>query len=195
MPEETTNPGGPRNGVVEHVDFEETGKVLSMMAHRVAGDEDEDKLVDAMERLLVKRGGGGGDGDDPGERYVKEIRRHKWIAAVMALILGPTGMVGAYYAIRDRSIANASGVEALKKQVNGDDTHPGIAPRVLEAEESIRLIKVRVGTIDKSMKSIETSQTAIQGGIEELKAENVKRLEDELSEARRELRRRDRANQ
>ena len=109
-----------------------------------------------------------------GERYVKEIRQHKWVAAVFATLLGTGGAVGGAITATNRSEVNQVEVQNLK------DMTKSLEARVMKTESDIASIKTSIGTISESQKSI-------SGGIEELKQVNVKRLEKELDAKEKEL--------
>ena len=102
-----------------------------------------------------------------GERYVKEIRQHKWIGAFLATILGVGGAFGGAMAAENRSQVNQIEVRNLKEATKA------LEPRVRKTESDITSIKASVGII--------------VSGIEELKQVNVKRLERELDAKSKEL--------
>lgn len=109
-----------------------------------------------------------------GERYVKEISRHKWVGAFLATILGAGGAVGGSIAAANMSEVNQVEVQNLKEATKS------LEPRVKKTESDIQSIKTSVG-------GLVTSNKAIAGGIEELKQVNVKRLEKELVAKEKEL--------
>lgn len=192
-----TSPGRPKprpdtNGVPEPIEFENTGEIVNAVMASGAPENLLDAFIDKAVAHLTEGNGGGMGGNGGGAAIAKTAKKQNSIFLLLMLIVGPGGAVGAHYALKGQAASNTQEVQHLNDAVNGTDRSPGLGDRVEQTEENIRLIKVRVGTIDKSVKSIETSQTAIQGGIEELKSENVKRIQDELDDAKRELRRRDR---
>jgi hypothetical protein len=190
----TAKPGGfhpaDSSAIPKAVVFERTDRLSKDLYNAVSGDDSEESALtpenfieQLAEKLGEMTGGGGGGG---GGQTKKEAKKQNIVAILLMLLIGPGGAMAVIYATRDEARSNTQDVEYLKK------ASKKLEPRVEDTEDNIRLIKVRVGTIDKSINAIETSQTAIAGGIEELKQENVKRLQDELDEAKRELRRRDR---
>jgi hypothetical protein len=173
----------PANGVPEVVEFETTDQMVGEFLKVAAGTE---HLVDLFVKKLQEHGspvGGGSEGGDAGAKYVKEIKRHKWIAALMAMIVGPGGAIAVVVATSDRSKANSQEVIHLK------EADKALTPKVQRNTEDIRLIKVDVSGINKSIGEVNDSQTAIAAGIEDLKKENVNRLQKELDNANRQLRR------
>ena len=191
-PTPTTLPGKPKraqssNGVHDdavpaYVPFENTGEVANKLFAAVEGSPGSaEDFLESLARKLVAHGGGGG-GDAPA-KHAKSIKRHNWLAVVMAALLGPGGAIAVIYATSDRAKSNTQEVEHLKEATKA------VAPRVEKNQEQIRLIQVDVSGINKSMGDVKTSQSEIASGIEELKKENVTRLKNELDDANRELRR------
>ncbi len=175
----------------EPIPFEETGRVSSALYAAVEGTPEmtpENFLEELAQKIFEKGGGGGGgsDGEDPGAKTLKEIKRHKWLAALMSLLLGSGGMVGSYYALKARAASNTHEVEAIKT------TTKAAKISIDQNTDDIRVIKVEVGGTNKAVGEMKTQQTVIAEGIESLKQENVNRLERELEKAEREIRRRDR---
>lgn len=173
--------------VPETIEFEETGKVSTefyqqaQAATEGGSDMPRAEFIEAVAQKLIQHGGGRGDGDGP-VKFAKSIKRHNWLAVIMAVLLGPGGAIAVIYATSDRSKANSHKVEELKK----------LEPRVEKTEEDIRYIKARVGEVGASMEEVKADQTEIVDGINELKQENVDQLKAELKEARWELRNRKR---
>jgi hypothetical protein len=96
----------------------------------------------------------------------------------MALFLGPGGAVAVVYATSDRSKDNTREIEILKP----------LPERVSISEGAIIEIRSSVKTFSEAVSAVQTQQSDILSGIEELKSENVNRLKQELRDARRELR-------
>ena len=162
----------PPNGVPAHREFEDTGAIETAVAAAVASEED---TMSALAKLIInsRPSNGGGGGGDAGAKVLKDIKKHKWLAGLMAMILGPGGMTATYYAIKDRGIANEASVRKLTEVQ--DEVHPKIDSNT----KNIRLIKVDVSNIDTSVDQMRVQQTAIVEGIESLKKENVSRLQKE----------------
>lgn len=179
-----TVPGKPTrlesvDGIPNQVEYERTGEVartLYSAAENSSGTA-EAFLESLAEKL--KGDGNGGDGGIPPDKHAKSLKRHNWITTLVVLLLGPGGAFAVIYATNDRSKSNTEDVKAMK-------------PRVEKAESDVRIIRVRIGDMQGSMNGIKTQQTVIAEGIEDLKKENVTRLQQELKDAKRELRRRDR---
>lgn len=165
--------------VPEVIEFENTGRMSAAIRKAMESEGSED-LVSEMISVLRRTGDGGG-GDDPGEKTLKEIKRHKWLAALMSLFLGSGGMVGSYYALKARAASNTKEVEVLKEAAKTTE------PRIENNAKDIRLLKGDVSGINKSVGEMKGQQTTIVDGIEELKNENVKRLKQELKDAKQEL--------
>ena len=183
-PTPTTLPGKPvrlitpPNGVPTHVEFEDTGEVAAPLYLAASATDNAEAFLESLAKKLVSHGGGG-----DGPKHAKSIKRHNWIAVIMATLLGPGGAIAVIYATSDRSKANSQELEHVK------DAAKSIEPRMEKTEEDVRLIRVNVGQMKTSVDAVQVQQTAIAEGIEELKGENVKRLKDELEDAKRELRR------
>lgn len=169
--------------VPEPIEFENTGQIVS--AVMAAGNEDlmSAFVQKAAEAFAASNGGNGnGNGGDP-EKTLKEIKRHKWLAALMALLFGSGGMVGSYYALKALAASNADRVQAV--EVDAKATKQ----RIEKNSDDIRLIRVNVNGINESVGGMKDQQTAIVDGIEDLKQENVDRLEKENAKLEREIRR------
>jgi len=179
LPGARTTRAPSSNGVPsEEIEGETTDQIIAANAAAGASEEQMTNLVDkAIESFIAK--GGNGNGNDNGEKYVKEIKRHKWLATFLALLFGSGGMVGTFYALKAESAATAEKIQSAE-------------PRIKKNTEAIRLIQVDVSDFKRTVGEMKTDQTAIVQGINDLKAERVKGIEDELEEAKREIRRRDR---
>ena len=180
----TTLPGKERartgNGVPDHVEFENTGEIVKAVLATGASEDLMSAFVKkAAEHFATSTGGGGGDSPS---KHAKSIKRHNWLAVIMAALLGPGGAIAVIYATSDRAKANTQEVEHLK------DATKSIEPRMVKTEDDVRLIRVNVGQMKTSVDAVQMQQTDIASGIEELKKENVNRLKSELEDARRELR-------
>jgi len=180
MPEPT-----PPNGeaVPTHIEFENTGEVAAPLWQAANETGSAEAFLNSLAVKLAEHGGGGGGGDEPAKR-TKQIKRSNWLAVLMATLLGPGGAVAVIYATSDRAKENSQEVKHLK------DTNGSLLPRLDKTEEDVRYIKVRVSEVKTQMGEVQTQQTSIANGIEELKNENINRLKSELDDARRELRRR-----
>lgn len=182
-PTPTTVPGRPRtetptNGVPVEREFVDTGEVAAPLYLAASSMDNAEAFLESLAKKLVTHGGGG-----DGPKHAKSIKRHNWLAVIMAALLGPGGAIAVIYATSDRSKSNSQEVEHLKEATKA------IEPRMEKTEEDVRFIRVDVGKMKTSVDTMATEQTAIASGIEELKGENVKRLKDELADAKRELRR------
>lgn len=173
----------PSNGVPKHRRFENTGAIEMAVKEAVASEEN---TVEALAKLILgsqkSNDSGDGNGGDAGAKVLKDAKKHKWLVAIMALILGPGGMTATYYAIKDRGIANEAAVEQLTK--DAIDIHPKIESNT----EDIRLIKVDIGKINTSMETGVKTQKKMLEGIESLKQVNVTRLEKENDKLERKIR-------
>ena len=164
------------NGVPMTREFEDTGR----LAAAVAGGLGEDPGSDSdLIRLLTVKLSGGGDGDG-GARYAKEIKKHKWIAALMALVLGTGGPLAVIYATRDQSRANAQEIESRKAW--------GV--QIRDNSNQLEAVSVDIKVLKNTVDGARVIQQEIASGIDELKAESINELKSDLAEARRELRRR-----
>lgn len=174
----------PANGVPEIRTFENTGEIQKAVEEAVASEENTGV---ALAKLILgavnDNSGGGGGGGDAGANYVKEIKRHKWLAALLSLVVGSGGMVGTFYALKARAENNSTAVESIKAEVKSTNL------RIGENTEQIRLIKVDVSDINTSVAQVKTQNTDISNNIKELKQENVDRLEKENAKLEREIRR------
>jgi hypothetical protein len=127
----------------------------------------------------IKLGGGNGNGSGvPPERHAKSLKRHNWMTTLLVLLFGSGGIVASYYATKHRSETNSTQIEEHKAK----PMHDGAA-------EEYELIKVRIVGMETKFTAVEDGQLKITKGIDELKQENVKRLEDEKTALEREVRR------
>lgn len=170
----------PPNGIPIVRRFEDTGEIEVAVAEAVASEQDTGVALAKMILAAVRGEGGkgGGNGNQAGAKYVKEIKRHKWVAAIMALLLGPGGAIAVVYATSDRSKANAAKVES----------HDAFGPRIADTESAVEEIRSDIGKIQLNVSGAKLQQTEILKGIGELKKENITRMTDELSETKRLLR-------
>lgn len=156
--------------VPEPIKAENTGKMSAALYESTQGDDvvTPENFLDALAKKL-------GDDKDPADspaKHAKSVKRHNWVMALMALLLGPGGALAVIYHTSDRSKANSVDVEQLK----------ALEPRVEKTEADIRSIKSSMTTMAKSSKEIAS-------GIKELKQENLTKLKNELEDTKRELRR------
>lgn len=168
----------PMNGVPAERHFVDTGAVETAVAAAV---DSEENTVEALAKLILgsQPTNGGDGGNDSGAKYVKEIKRHKWVAVLMAMVLGPGGAFAVVYATSDRSKANAATIES----------HNAFGPRITKTESDVYEIKNDIGDLKTSDAAGQKQQTEILKGITELKKENVDRMTAELEETKRLLRR------
>ena len=164
--------------------MEDTGRIRAAMATASESEGAVLAIAENLHRLQQQYGGGNGGGGVPPEVHSKQIKRHNWIAVLLAAVLGPGGALGVIYATRDQTKTNSAEIEHNGKQVER------LEPRVKASEDGIQFIKNKVKANGATIGEMRTEQTAIHSGIEELKKENVNRLKEELDDAKRELRRR-----
>lgn len=173
----------PSNGIPETTDFEQTGRIataFSAQAQAAADNGSAGQFMDEFAKKLLQHGGVPPDGGNPA--HAKSIKRHNWLAIIMSLLLGPGGAIAVIYATSDRSKENSHKVDELRK----------LEPRVGKTEDDIQFIRVRVKEVGTAVELVKEDTGAMVIGIAELKNENLNRLKQELAEARREIRRRDR---
>lgn len=122
-------------------------------------------------------------GGDGGGNVKKAARRSTWIIGLLVALFGSGGIVASYYVTEARSKTNADAIKAHSAM----DMHPAAVRRVEKIEADVKATR-------DDVKDIKTQQTAVIGGIEQLKkeaqTEKQKRLQEELERLRRELRRR-----
>lgn len=175
------------NGVPRDRRFENTGAVETAVSRAVASEEN---TVTALAKLILASqpanntadGGAGAGGGDDGEKSLRAIKKHKWLAAIMALVLGPGGMTATYYAIKDRGIANESAVQQLRKDA------AVIHPKIEENTKDVQLIKIDISKIERSVMDLKKQNTSIAAGVESLKQVNVDRLEKQNDRLERKIR-------
>ncbi len=181
LPPSIALPSAQSNGVPEARRFENTGAVEMAVLEAVNSEE---ATVEALAKLILRSqpssGGGGGSGSGDG---AKDIKRNRWLAAVLVLVLTPGGMTATYYAVRDQGLANAAQVNLLNEKVDRAD------PKIEQNSKVIQTIQLNVSKIETSVDSMKLQQTAIAAGIESLKQVNVTHLEKENDKLERELRR------
>jgi hypothetical protein len=142
---------------------------------------------DFLEALAVKLAGkvGGGDGrGGPPRREFLGLTAGSWIRTMAGMLIAGALTAGAWVLlVRDTLIEHGAKIE------NHDSLpmHP-------QAAKSVKSIDERLGTVETAVQSFNTTQTQVIEGIEELKKENVKKINDELKELKAENRRLDREN-
>lgn len=175
------------SGVPEEVEFENTGKIVSDLIASGASEDLMSAFVQKAAEAFAASSGGGGDDDSNPEKTLREIKKHKWLAALMALLFGSGGMVGSYYALKAQAASNTEKVEQVEAAAKATE------PVIEKNTDDIRLIKVDVSNINKSVGEMKTQQTAIVNGINTLKkeaqTEKQTRLEEKVKALERENRR------
>jgi len=158
---------------------EDTGDVRAAILGATRDDGAASRVTthDIATTLMELMDGSGGGGR--GGSHVKQIKRHN-LGTILAVVISVVGGgVGSYYALVDRSKHNEEAAEQNAKRID-------------ETEKDVKFIKVKVNDIDNSMDKMSIEQTVIKDGINELKKESINELKDELQDAKRELRRRNR---
>ena len=175
-------PSGQSNGVPNARRFENTGEVETAVE---AAINSEENTVEALAKLILtsrpSNDGGDGSGSDAGAKVLKDIKRHKWLAVLMTLVIGPGSMTATYYAIKDRGISNETRVQAIEKNMAEDDKQ-----EILDAKE-FALVKEDIGKIQGSVKALEGTNTEMLNGIKSLQQVHVTRLERENIKLERQL--------
>ena len=137
-------------------------------------------LAGVLAQIMEEKGNGNGGG---GPHHKKVVRKNTWIIGLLVALFGAGGPVAGYYAIKALGEANEKKIEEHDAQ-----------PMHKEAGKRIEKIEHDLGDVKKDVSKISTEQTVIVEGIERLTKEaqtaNQKRLERELEDAKRELRRR-----
>ncbi len=192
LPGRLVVPRAESNGLTAvpcEVEVEETGKLSTSLYEAVQGDQavtPENFLEQLAGKISELSAGDGGGGGDAPEKHAKSIKRHNWITVIMALLLGPGGIVTAMYVMDGRSKSNEKEVQVLRA---ADAIQK---PKVDKNTEDIQQLKSDVKGINESVGEMKGQQTTIVEGITALKQEKVDKLEADLARAERELRRRDR---
>lgn len=168
------------SGVPTPRKFENTGEIEEAVTRAIESPENTEVALAKLILGAVQHTED--DTHDNGLKYVKEIKRHKWVAAIMALFLGPGGAVAVVYATSDRSKENAAKIEV----------HDTYDSRIQKTEKSVEEIKHDIGKIQTSVSAAKSQQAEILSGIGELKKENINRMTKELEETKRLLRRAER---
>ena len=175
------NGSGPMPVLVEPIEFEDSSPLHAAVEGMPKAREIAIELIN-----LSGDGGSGGGGHRRAGDDKKARRKHSALIGVISVLFGSGGAMGVVYATSDRSKANEIKIEAAAKSVDN------LEPRLNKTEGDIRYIKAEIKGVGEDVDKAMVQQTAIIEGIEDLKKENVNRLQDELRDARRELRRRPR---
>lgn len=164
-------PGGV---VLSEQDGIDTGPIRGQLAAAL----NEPGALDAIMEAAVKATLGGGSGGDGKHHPPKTDLSKGAVVKIMAIVLTilSGGGLTTYYMTVDRAQDNELAIEKL-------------IPRVESAEGDVRYIKATIKETKTSVEKVRDEQKAVLSGIEELKKENVKKLQDELSDAKTELRR------
>ena len=170
------------DGIPETREFETTGQMMKAVLATNPSEDLMTAFVQKAAEAFAANNSGGGDGRDP-EETLKEMKRHKWLAALLALLFGSGGMVGSYYALKAQTASNTEKVEAIEKAAKA------AAPRIEKNASEIRLIKADVSDFNKAVGEVKAQNKEIAEGVESLKQVNVNRLEKENEKLEREIRR------
>lgn len=138
-------------------------------------------FVSELVSELLRQSGSGGD--EPPPRVQKTLKRHNWAIAIVVGILAPSGIVASYYATKALAESNAAKIE--KHEATHDEHHDLIDAN----SEAVREIKGSVDSLADRIEEQTAQQTQLVESVDELKRENVNRLERERDELRREVRR------
>jgi hypothetical protein len=184
------------NGAAVDIEFEDSSPLHAAVDEAVGVIASMPKAEEIAAHIVkLSRGGGGGgngngDDDDSHRRRAaddkKAKRKHSALIGVISVLFGSGGAMGVVYATSDRSKANEIKVEAAAKHIENFE------PRLDKTEGDIQYIKAEIKDFGEDVDTAMVQQKVIIEGIEDLKKENVNRLQDELRDARRELRRRPR---
>lgn len=171
-------PSVPSDGIPTQRRFEDTADIKKAVDDAVASEGSTDQ---ALARLILStmRPPDG----DVGTKVLKDMKKHKWLAGLMALVLGPGGMIATYYAVKDRGIANEAAVTAIKEELRAGNV------RERETTDEITLIKSDISKINTWFESAGTKHQLMLDGIQSLRQVNVTRLEKENDKLEQELRR------
>ena len=114
-------------------------------------------------------GGGNGNGGPPPTR--KQVITSKAIWTLVVTLCGTGGVLATNAMTTTRSETNEVRSKSNTKKID-----------VVTSEHT--MIKVRLGNMDTSIKSVALEQKQIGLGIEELKQQNIKKIEEERDEAK-----------
>lgn len=164
------------------------------LADTSSGADPMAQLIDSIATAVAGKRGGGGDGGDggggddstPPELTLREIKKHKWLAAVLSLIFGSGGMVGTFYALKAQSDNNTAQVKEMQEAAKA------VEPRITKNTDDIRLIKVDITDIGKNVGKMRTEQQALVTGVNTLKQEAQTAKQTRLEEKVKELERKNR---
>ena len=178
LPRSVAMPPGNSNGLPGSMRFENTGEVETAVA---AAIDSEENTVEALAKLILVSQSGGSGGGDAGEKVLKDIKKHKWIAVLLTLVIGPGSMTATYYAIKERGISNERNIQSIKVEMIDDKIRQNANTK------EIGLIKKDIGKIQESFKVVEKSSGEMLKGIKSLQQVNVTRLEKENTKLERQL--------
>lgn len=177
--------GNGDNGVVEHVDAEDTPlpvrETLSGI-HALPEGSEPPTAHDVAQALvdLMPKGGGGG-GDDSGPIDLKKFSKKNWLAnTIIALIVAGSGAFAAYKATEARSKDNAEAVQENEQAIE-------------EIDKELGDVKDSVDDIGEKLDEGFKVQVKLVEGIDQLKkeaqTEKQIRLEEKVKQLERENRR------
>jgi hypothetical protein len=144
----------------------------------------EDFLDALAEKLVSKVGNGGGGGHQgPPRKEFLGLTAGSWIRTMAGMLIAGVITAGAWVLlVRD----------TLKEHGAQIEEHQAL-PMHKDASKAVEEFDERLGTVETAVQSINTKQTQVISGIDELKKENLDKLKTETAELKAENRRLERA--
>jgi hypothetical protein len=155
---------------------------LYKAAHAGEAQTADDFLEALAVKLAGKVGGGDGHGGPPKKQFLG-LTAGSWVRTMAGMLIAGLITAGAWVLlVRDTLREHGSQIESHESE----PMHP-------EAAKSVKALDDRLDTVEGAVKSINTKQTQVITGLDELKKENIDKLKSEAAELKAENRRLERA--
>ena len=179
-------PDDPPNGTHEfpRATTPELSAGLHAAAAAMGGEAAADDFLEALaSKLASKVGGGDGHGGPPKKEFLG-MTGGGWTKMIAGMVIAAAMTAGAWVLlVRDTLKEHGASIEAHEAQ-----------PIHKEAAKTVHTLDTRLTVVEEAVKDIDTKQTQVISGIDELKKENLDKIESERDELKAENRRLERAN-
>jgi hypothetical protein len=174
-----SDPEVPTNGTREFP--RATTPELSAGLYTAAHASEAQSADDFLEALAVKLAGKVGGGD--GHKQFLGLTAGSWVRTMAGMLIAGAITAGAWVLlVRDTLKDHAAKIESHEAK-----------PIHTEAAKTVEALDDRLDTVEGAVRSINTKQTMVIEGIDELKKENLDKLKTESAELKAENRRLERA--
>ena len=160
----------------------DTPDISATLASAASGEAvSANDFLEAINKLAEKVGGNGNGG--PPKKAFLGLTGGGWTKLFLGILLTAATTAGAWVLIvRDTLKEHGAIIESHKDS----PMHP-------EATKQFKVIDARVTGVENAVKSINKTQQVVIEGLNELKQENIKKLNDQVDELKSENRRLERA--